>query len=50
MIHEEIIRMALCTRESVIHAFHRVIAKTAVKRVSGSDTYKADEPFQSTGT
>ena len=34
----------------VIRAFHRVIAKTAAKSVSGSDMYKADEPFQSTGT
>merc|ERR1712117_162545 len=30
--------------------FHRIVAKTAARIVSGRDMYRADEPFQSTGT
>ena len=40
----------ICTRSSIIHALHRVIAKTAAISVSGREVYKADELFQSTGT
>ena len=34
----------------VMNAFHRIVAKTAAKIVSGRDMYTVDEPFQSTGT